>query len=166
MIAVCKALKAHGVRGEVKVECYTDTPASLAPIKILFSDNIEYKTERVKPFGNFALIKFIGIDDMTKAEKLRNKTFFARREDMPSPEKGAYYIDDLNGCVVFDESGKRIGIVKEILQYGSADVFVLSESGKTIMFPHLQRVIASVSVQDKTITVDKNEFEKVAVYED
>jgi len=166
VIPVCKALKAHGVKGDIKVECFTDTPSVLKDIKVFYIDGKEYIAESVKPFGNFALIKIKDIKDMTAAETFRNKLFYANRADMPAPETGSYYIDDLIGCVVSDETDTKIGTVVDILQYGSADIFVLRENGKTIMFPHLKSVIISVKPTEKTLTVNKAEFIKVAVYED
>ncbi len=166
MLSVCKVLKAHGIRGEVKVECYTDTPDSLTKVKAFFAEGKEYKAERVKPFGNFALIKFAGIDDMNSAETLRNKEFFAKKSDLPKPPEGFYYIDDLLNCAVIDDVDERIGVVEDVLQYGAADVFVLRDNGKIITFPHLKVVIAKVDVASKTIIVKREEFDKVAVYED
>lgn len=166
MLEVCKALKAHGIRGEIKAECFTDEPGALGKIKSFFIDGKEYKTERVKPFGNFALIKLLGVDDMNAAEALRGKVMFVPREQMPVPKEGAYYIDDIVGCVVRGESGLLYGKVEEVLQYGSADVFVLRKDGKTVMFPHLKRVVSQIIPEDKVILVKEEEFEKVVVYED
>lgn len=166
MLEVGKILKAHGIKGDVKVECFTDSPDALKGIKRFYVEGQEYKAERVKPFGAFALIKLVGIDDMNLAETLRNKTLSAKKEDMPEPNDGAFYIDDLIGCSVFDDSGIRHGIVEDILQYGSADVFLLRENGKTIMFPHLKKVVKEIVIKEKRIVVFKEEFDKVAVYED
>ena len=166
MLEVGKILKAHGIRGDVKIECFTDSPEALTGIKRFYVEGTEYKAERIKPFGAFALIKLVGIDDMNLAETLRNKTISAKKEDMPEPKDGAFYIDDLIGCSVFDDRGTRHGIVEDILQYGSADVFLSRENGKTIMFPHLKKVVKEIVIKEKRIVVFKEEFDKVAVYED
>lgn len=166
MLAVGKGLKANGIRGDVKTECYTDTPALFLKIKKLTVDKKEYEIERARVAGNFAYIKFRGIDTMNDAESFRNKEFFARRCDLPDPGEGRYYIDDVIGCAVCD-GDVRIGVLEDVLQYGSADVYVVrSIDGRSIMFPYVDGVIKEIDVVNKRISIIKDGFDKVAVYED
>lgn len=166
MLAVGKILKAHGIRGDVKAESYMDTPASFSEIKKLFVDGKELAVERAKVAGNFVLIKFKGVDTMNDAELLRGKLLSAEKTDLPDPGQNRYYIGDLLGSKVCDEEGTVLGTLKEILQYGSADVYLLKTDKGTVMFPYVGEVIKEISPEGKTITVRRREFEKVAVYED
>lgn len=166
MLTVGKILKAHGIRGDVKAESYMDTPASFSALKTLYTEGKEFPLEKAKPAGNFVLLKFKGVDTMNEAEKLRGKLLFAKKEDLPDPGKGRYYIDDLLGSRVCDEEGAVLGILKDILQYGSADVYLLETDKGTVMFPYVGEVIREISTERKTITVCRREFGKVAVYED
>ena len=166
MLAVGKGLKAHGIRGDVKTECYTDTPALFLKIKKLTVDKKEYEIEHARISGNFVLVKFRGIDTMNDAERFRNKEFFAKKSDLPDPGEGRYYIDDVIGCFVYDGE-KKIGAMEDILQYGSADVYVMRGiDGKMVMFPYVDGVIEKIDVVEKEIFIIKNGFDKVAVYED
>ena len=166
MLAVGKGLKAHGIRGDVKTECYTDTPDLFLKIKKLTVDKKEYIVERARVSGNFAYLKFRGIDTMNDAENFRNKEFFVNKADLPDPGEGRYYIDDVIGCAVFD-GDKKIGFMEEVLQYGSADVYVMrAPDGKTIMFPYVDGVIDNIDIVGKKISIIKEGFDKVAVYED
>lgn len=166
MLTVGKAIKAHGIRGDIKAECYMDEAAMFSSLKVLYFDGNAYEVEKTRSMGNFLLIKLSGVDTMDDAEKFRGKEIFARKTDLPQPKEGRYYIDDLVGSTVVNECGERLGLLKQILQYGSADVYLMSDRGKTVMFPLIDGVVKSVDIVKKVITVDSLEYSKVAVYED
>lgn len=166
MLAVGKALKAHGIRGDVKAESYMDAPDLFSKIKTLYVGGKPYTVEKARAMGNFVLIKFKDVDTMNAAEAFRNRELFAKKEDLPKPKEGRYYIDDLIGCATSDGDGQFLGTVSDVYQYGSADVYVLEYKGKTVMFPFVDGVVLNVDTDNKKITVDGKEFEKVAVYED
>ncbi|MBR1746638.1 MAG: 16S rRNA processing protein RimM [Clostridia bacterium] len=166
MISVGKVLKAHGVHGEIKAECYTDTPSCLVRCKRLFIDKKEYAVVKSRIQGDFLLIKFKNVDDMDSAERLRNQEIFAEKSDMPKLPQGRYYIGDLVGSSVI-LSDRIIGKLVDVLQYGAADVFVMrSVEGKEIMFPYVGEVIHSIDLEKQQIFLNKEEWERVAVYED
>jgi 16S rRNA processing protein RimM len=165
MLLVAKGIKAHGIRGDVKVECFLDTPNALAKIKHFIINGILYKIDTVKPFGAYALVKFEGIDTMSQAENFRGVEMFVKKNEMPAPPKGSYYIDDLIGCSIY-LNNEKIGILTDILQNGSADVYVVESGTETIMFPLIDKVVNNIDIDKKEIYLNKDEFDKVAVYED
>lgn len=165
MLAVGKILKPHGIKGFVKAESFMDGPALLCRIKTLYVGG-EYAVEKASVSGNFVLLKLKGVDSMDAAEKLRGMQLFAKKSDLPKPDEGRYYIDDLLKSDVADEDGKFIGVLYEILQHGSADVYVVKNNGATVMFPLIDGVVESFDTENKKITVNRAEFDKVAVYED
>ena len=166
MLSVGKVLKAHGVRGEVKAECFTDAPSCLVHVKRLFIEGKEYAVEKCRVQGNFLLIKLADVNDMNAAELFRNKELFAEKSDLPKLPEGRFYIDDVVGAEVF-VGEKKLGKLVDVLQYGSADVYVVkTKDGSDVMFPYVGNVIESVDVFKKTILLNEAEFAKVAVYED
>ena len=166
MLPVGKVLKAHGVKGEVKAECYTDAPSDLLSVKRLLIDGKEYPVEKIREQGGFLLVKLRSVEDMNAAETLRGKTLFAEKADLPALPQGRFYIRDVVGSVVFVEN-ERLGKLTDVLQYGSADVFVVkTPDGGDVLFPYVGDVVSSVDVEDKKIVLNAAEFAKVAVYED
>lgn len=166
MLLVGKVLKARGVRGEIKAECYTDAPSDLLSLNRLFIDGKEYPVEKIREQGGFLLVKFRSIDDMDTAETLRNKELFAEKSDLPALPQGRFYIEDVVGSVVFLEE-EKLGKLIDVLQYGSADVFVVKTSdGNDVLFPYVGDVVTSVDPDNKRIVLNAAEFAKVAVYED
>lgn len=165
MLVIGKVLKAHGIKGEIKVNSFMDTPDILLKLKEISIGNTLYDIERTALIGSFILFKLRGIDSIESAEKLRNLEITVKKSSLPPVEKGRYYIDDIMGCRVL-ASGETIGEIVDILQYGSADVYVVKSLDKQIMFPFVDGVIKNINISSKEITVNKDKFLQVAVYED
>ena len=123
MLSVGKTLKAHGIKGEIKVMSYMDSPDCFVGVKKIIINNTTYPVTRVRVSGNCVIIKLKGIDDMNTAETLRDYEVFAQREDLPPIPEDRYYITDIIGCSVTD--GEVVyGKIKDVLNYGSADVII------------------------------------------
>jgi 16S rRNA processing protein RimM len=166
MLLVAKGIKAHGIRGDIKINCFVDTPASICKLKEVIVKGKTYKIEKVREMSaSFALLKLEGIDTMDTAEAFRDLDIFASRDEMPQLHADTYYIDDLVGSKIF-LGNKEIGILSEILQYGSADVYVINSMKGVVMFPFIDGVMEKVDTLAHIIYLNKEQFEKVAVYED
>jgi 16S rRNA processing protein RimM len=83
---------------------------------------------------------------------------------MEEPEEGEHYIVDLIGITVLDENGVKLGVLKDVLQHGAADVYVV-HGLKSFMFPAVKRVITSVDIDAGILRVDSRTLEEVAVYD-
>ena len=163
---VAKVLKPQGVNGEIKVLPLLDNQKDLLKIKNIFigANSLEpVAVISARAFNEHVLLKLDGVLSRDQAESLRGKELYAKREEMPKLSEDRFYIKDLIGCDIFDEFG-QIGSLSNILQYGSADVYVVK--GKTsFMFPALKTVIKETNIKSKKIVVDSTELKKVAVYD-
>lgn len=67
-----------------------------------------------------------------------------------------YFIHDLMDCKVFDISGKKIGVIKDILQTGSNDVYVVDDNinNKEYLIPAVKAFVREVNIVDKKIIID------------
>lgn len=164
MLKIGKAIRAHGVRGDIKV-FYGLDQNEFKSIKAVILNNKKFQIEKIS-FGNgCAYMKLKGVDDRDLADSLRGDLFVddANRPKLP---EGTYYIDDLIGlnvCV----NNEIVGVLREILQYGAADVYCVDgvNGNKNFMFPHKLGVIIKYDLSHGSIYLDANELEKVAVYE-
>ena len=79
-----KIVTTHGIRGEVKVMPYTDTPELLCEFDRLFigKNRDEINVIRARVFKNTVIMKLEGIDTPEDAEKLRNKLLYTHRDDL------------------------------------------------------------------------------------
>lgn len=165
MLEVGRILKAHGIRGDVKTESFMDSPDCFLSIKQFFIDGKPYFAERITVHGGFLLIKFKGVETANDAETLRGKTLLCEHVAVPEPEDGRYYVADIIGCIVSDGT-KEYGKIRDVLQYGSADVIVVEKDGKKSMFPWVNVLNVRVNTDAKIFIVDGERLAEVIVDED
>jgi 16S rRNA processing protein RimM len=120
----------HGVHGEVKVFPTTEDPKRFSDLKKLYLDlksGLEERdVESVRYQKNMVLIRLSGIADRTEAERYRNCDLLITR-DMALPlAENEYYIADLIGLRVVTDEGETLGTLKEVMQTGANDVYVVS----------------------------------------
>lgn len=164
MLKIGKAIRAHGVRGEIKAICGLDQSEAKS-IEAMIINSTTYQVEKIR-FGNgCAYVKFKGVDDRDVADALRGD-LFVDDDNRPSLPDGTYYIDELVGFYVYIDS-ERVGVLREILQYGAADIYCIDgiDGHKNFMFPHKLGVIEKHDLANKSIILSGIELEKVAVYE-
>ena len=113
----------------------------------------ELEVEEIKFSKNLVLVKVKGIDTIEDAIKLKNLYLYAKREDIKL-EEGAHFIVDLIGLEVYTEDGKLLGLLKEVLQPGANDVYVVeNEDKKQILLPVIPDVVKNIDIPNKKIIV-------------
>ncbi len=118
------------------------------------NEHKELEIEEVKYHKNQVLLKFKGIDTIEQAEIIRNAIIEIDRENAIPLEKGEYFIADLLESEVFTDEGEKLGILDDIYNTGSKDIYVVkNELGKTILLPGINDVIKEVDVENKKIIV-------------
>ena len=145
----------HGVRGEVRVQPWCDSPAVLSPIKTLYFDEGASKVKvACRPHKTMALVKLQGVDTVEQAQTLRGRVLYADRRDIRL-EKGRYFICDLIGLsVVDDESGEVYGTCTDVTETGSNNVYHLETTdGKTVLIPAIPDVVRRVDIDGGEIRI-------------
>ena len=122
----------HGVRGEVKVFPTTDDMKRFKKLKdVLVDTGNEYLTlqvEGVKFFKQFAILKFKGYDNIDDIVKYKGKGLFVTRENAVKLQKDEYFIADLIGLKVVNEDESFTGVLKDVMETGANDVYVVESS--------------------------------------
>ena len=157
LLEVGQIVNTYGIKGFVKVVPLVDNNNQFKNFKKLYiqeKKNLnELNIEEVKFSKNLVLLKFKGIDTIEQAEELRNYYLQAKRSDIKL-EKGAYFIVDLIGLEVYTEEGNLLGILKEVLQPGANDVYVVEdEAKKQILLPVIPDVVKKVDIDGKKVIV-------------
>ena len=124
-------LKPQGIRGEVKIKYYTDTPEDVKKFGRVFIDGEERRILSFRTDGEAVYLGLYGIADRNAAEPLRGKEVYAARADAPVPAAGTYYIVDLLGCKVFTQTGREIGELVKITP-AATDVYTVRQGEKEI----------------------------------
>ena len=149
-----KIVTTHGIRGEVKIMPYTDTPELLSEFDRLFigKDKKEIIIERARVFKNMVIAKIQGVDTPEDAEKYRNKILFMHRDDLILDED-TYFIQDLIGMEVKDaDTGVLYGKITDIMQTGANDVYVI-QGEKEYLVPAIPDVVVSTDVDGNLMLI-------------
>lgn len=144
----------HGIRGEMRLECWCNTPAFLSKFKTLYLD--EGRTAlsvTCRPHKNIALITVKGVDSIEKADLYKGKILYIDRADVKL-EKGEHFVQDIIGLRVTDvDTDKVYGTVNDVLKTGSNDVYEMrGEDQKLYYIPVIPDII------------DRLDFDNGAVY--
>ena len=162
-LVIGEVLKPQGIRGELKVKAFTDSPADIKEFKTVYMDGEPYKILSFRVDGNGAVyLGLRGIPDRNAAELYRGKKIEGERDDAPALEEGQYYIVDILGLSCVTQDGEVLGTVKNIVNL-SSDVYTIEKNGKEILFPAVNGVIVQVDIAGGKIVVDKEKFAQLAV---
>ena len=151
IIEVGQIVNTHGIRGEVKLNPWTDDLYDLTELDVFYDkDKNPLKVESSKVHKNVVIIKFSGINTMNDAEKMKGKTLYT--EKIPLPE-GRYYIKDLIGLKAY-ENDVHLGELTDVFNTGANDIYeIKTPEGKRIYLPVIEGVIGDVDLENKTIAV-------------
>jgi len=128
LICVAAIAGAFGVKGEVKVKSFTETPENCVTYGPLLNEAGEVvltpKTHRV--MKNFVAVTAPEVTTPEGAEALKSTQLFVPREKLPTPEEDDFYYSDLVGLDVKSSDGKRIGQVVAVHQFGAGDMLEIA----------------------------------------
>ncbi len=158
MLRVGIIASTHGIRGEVKVFPTTDNARRFGKMKSVVLDTgkeeLELEIEGVKYFKQFAILKFKGIDNINDIEKYKGKELYVMRQNAQKLGKDEYFIADLIGMEVSEDSGRKLGILKDVIETGANDVYVVEmEEKKELLIPAIRQCILEVDVEARVMTV-------------
>ena len=140
----------YGVRGWMRVE---EAQAALPRCAAWRIGGREFSVEQVKQHSGTLLAKLRGVESPEAARKLKGSTVYVRREAMPAPEAGHYYLTDLVGLEVVNEQGVLLGKVKRWMFNGAQDVMEVAGDGRVRLLPWIPRVVKNVDLQKRQIDV-------------
>lgn len=156
-LSIGQIINVHGFRGEVKVYPLTDDVNRFKKLKEVFLEEnnrlIKYEVEGVKFLSNTIVMKLKGIDTEEAANKLRNFYIKVDRKSAVKLPRDTYFICDLIDLEVYDDNGLLLGKVKDVLQTGSNDVYVVQTADKDILIPALKEVVREIDIRNGKITV-------------
>lgn len=144
-----KIVGTHGVRGELRVECWCDSPQVLTEFSTFYYDEGRERVdvESARPHKGMVLLKLKGVDTVEQGDALRGKVLWLKREDYPL-KPGQVFLQDLMGLSVIDgNTGKLYGVLTEIIPTGANDVYrIRNGEGKEFLFPAVEHMIQEIDV--------------------
>ncbi len=147
---------AHGLKGEVKVKTFTETPDRLGAYGPLHAKDgrvfIVTVARVTAPDG--VVVRLDGVDDRTDAEALKGLQLFVARAALPKTEAEEFYHADLIGLRAEDGEGRLIGHVRGIHNFGAGDVLDIEKpDGSEALLPFTRDFVPVVDVKSGRITI-------------
>ena len=147
----------HGLRGEMRVQPWSDSPTFLTTFDTMYLDEQGRQPLRVRSarvHKNIVLLTAEGIGSIEEAERLRGKVLYVNRKDI-ALESGRHFVQDLIGCEVSDaDTGERYGELTDVISTGANDVWQVTDAqGKDYLVPVIPDVVVSVDIDAERITL-------------
>lgn len=158
LLEVGKIVNTHGLKGDVKVVDWTDSPEIFEDVKYVYvkkkNDYERLDVKSIKYQKNNIIVKFSQIADINEAEKYKNQVIYAERELLGELPEGVYYIVDLIGLEVVTEEGEKIGVIADVFNTGSNDIYDVKREGKkNLLIPVIPDVVRKVDIENGKVTV-------------
>ena len=144
----------HGVRGELRLQPWADSPAQLASLKTLYFDGGARAVKvRCRTHKNLLLVRMDGINTVQEAAVLRGTVLYAHREDFKLP-KGRYFVQDLIGmAVVDDRTNERYGTLTQVSETGANNVYHMDKDGKEVLIPAIPDVVRRIDAETDEVRI-------------
>ena len=153
LIAMGRVAGAYGVRGWLKVAPGGGVLDTLAGAREWWIGARAYAVVEARPHGGTVVAQLEGLQTREQAQRLKGEEVSVRRDALPQPGEGHYYLDDLVGLEVVNEQGERLGIVKKIFSNGAQDVMEVA-GDRTHLMPWVPSVVKQVDLPRGRITVE------------
>ncbi len=159
MVIMGRVASAHGIRGWIKVQPYTEYVDSLLeyPVWWIGQEHGPWREAKVLQCESHhktlaALLP--DCPDRTAAEKLKGLLIAVPRDSLPEQPEDEYYWSDLIGLPVVNTTGVHLGCVEQLLETGANQVLLVKGESGQILIPFVASAIQCVDVKGKCIRVD------------
>jgi 16S rRNA processing protein RimM len=146
MIRVGQVTGAYGLEGAVKVHPLTDFGDRFDPGASLLLDGSAREVEWSRDGHPGLVVKFRGIDNRTVAELFRGRYLEVPDTERRELERGRFYYREVVGLAVVTPSGRRVGVIEEVLERPANDVWVSREGTIEHLIPATKGAIVEVDV--------------------
>ena len=154
-LEVGRIVGTHGVQGEMRVECWANSPDFLTRFKKLYLDNGETELSvACRPHKNIALVRVKGVGSIEEADLLRGKVLYIDRADARL-EEGEHFVQDIIGLSVTDaDSGEVYGTVRDVIKTGSNDVYEMEAADKKLYYiPVIPDIVIRLDLENEAVFI-------------
>lgn len=159
LICIARIVRPHGIKGEVTAVLLTDFPERFeqmkeVQVKSSLGSVSSLKLERFRFQKDRVLLKFIGYDDMNRAELLRNSEVVIKREQLVKLPENSYFEFDLVDCSVSTIDDAFVGLVTDVRDFGAAPLLIVHNEDKEYMIPMVESICKVIDIKSKKIVID------------
>ncbi len=149
-----KIVNTHGIRGEVKIDPWTDSPGVFTSLKRIYIDGREVAVRSSYVHGRMVIASLDGVDGIDGAIALKNKIVMLDRADLSLPA-GTFFVQDIIGLNAIDDAtGEKFGIIKDVIPMPSGNVYeIAGADGRDILVPAVSDFIISTDLNAGTVRI-------------
>ena len=146
-----KIINTHGIKGEVKIASYLDSPELFCTLDRIYIDDKPYVFAKAYVHKGSVIAFLPGVDDMNTAETFKNKQIYMDKDAIKLPA-GVYYVSDLLGVAVHNaDTNECYGAIVDVIATGANDVYVVGD--RQLLIPAIKDVIISVDMEKRLMTI-------------
>lgn len=164
LVAVARAVKTRGLKGEIVAELLTDFPDRFARVSrlIALAPNGERRVVELEGFWLHqarVVLKLAGYDTVETASSFVGNEFAVPESDRVQLPSGHFYDWELEDCVVETVGGNAVGHVSEVMRIGGgAEVLVVENDERhKHLIPMVQSIVVAIDLARKRIQIDPPE---------
>jgi 16S rRNA processing protein RimM len=150
MVLVGHVAGAFGVRGEVRLSAYTETPEALLAFKALLREDGSAALTVLsgRPHSGDVVARVKEVATKEQADALRGLRLFVPREAFPEPDEDEFYLTDLIGLAVVTPEGAALGRVKAVQDFGAGDILEIDpgRGAATWYLPFTRQCVPTVDI--------------------
>ena len=152
-LEIGKITGTRGLKGELRVEPWCDSPDILAGLKKIYVNGKVLNILSARVQKSMVIMAIEGISNIDEAEKLRNTIINIDRNDLKL-EKGQYFIQDLIGLKVIDADNDSLyGKITDVFKTGANDVYQVTDGNKNYLVPVIQDVVLDVNIAEGYVKI-------------
>ena len=162
-LRVGRLLKAHGLKGAIKLELYTDDPAlrfvpgSVYTLQVPDESPWAGKTvtlKELKWYNDHAVVFLDGIDDRDAAESLVKAILWVDEDKDARPiEEDAWYDYQLIGLTV-RRNGEAVGTITRVDHFPAQDLLIIDTGDTEVLVPFVKAIVTGVDIAAGTMDID------------
>lgn len=156
-VQIGKIINTHGICGEVKILPLTDNVKRFEKLyRVYLGKNKEViHIERLWYKNDFVILKFKEFNNINEVLSFKDNYLYIDEEDVVDLPEDTYFVFDVIGCEVFNLENRRIGLISEVLETGSNDVYVVKDdNGREYLIPAVKEFIKKIDVENKIILIE------------
>lgn len=157
LIVIGRLQKPFGIRGEIRVQAYTETFEAFEKSEWLQIKEKRMVIKQIRIHKGSVLVLFDGISTPEQVSEFSGQLVQTLAQNLPVKDEDEYYYFELIGLDVFTESGRHLGKITEVMATGANDVFVVNGDSGEILIPFIDEVVTDIDLVAKKVQVNPME---------
>jgi len=156
-----KVVKPHGYEGKVSIYLDTDEPQEYADLEMIFinirGNLVPYFISNLSLLNNKAVVSFLDVDNIDKANELLNKEIYLPTSLLPELTGNKFYYHEVKNMIVIDNKYGELGPINAVLEYPNQAVLQIYHQGKEVLIPISDDIILHVDRKQNRMTINAPE---------